>query len=353
MSIEKKLFGVNSENEKVYSYTITNSNNMSVTLLEMGCAIQALRVPDKNGEIKDVVLGYDNVEAYEKHNSCCLGVCIGRNANRIAGGKFSIKGKEYTIALNDGKNNLHSGPDSYTTRVWGSESFKDEEGQGVIFSLKSPHMDQGYPGELDVTVTIVLTEDNAIVLEYDGVAGEDTIFNMTNHSYFNLAGHNSGKCYKQLIWIDADEFTPGDEGSIPTGEFRDVTGTPFDFREYKELGKDIDADYEQIKFGRGYDHNFVLKTTGEDIELVAAMKDPVSGRKMEVYTDLPGMQVYSANYLDGSIRGKEDCYYKEREGVCFETQFFPDAINNMAFESPIVEAGVPFNYVTVYKFVNE
>ena len=352
MSIVKKLVGTTTKNQNVYSYTITNSNNMSITLLELGASIQSLKVPDKNGVIKDVVLGFDNVLQYEKENSANFGVCVGRNANRIGNAHFVINGKEYDIAKNDGPNNLHSGPDGYSSRKWASEEFTDEEGQGVIFSLKSPNMDQGYPGNLEVTVTIVLTEDNSVILEYDGVSDEDTIFNMTNHSYFNLAGHDSGKVYDHVVWIDADEFTPGDAGLIPTGEFADVTGTPMDFRTPKTIGQYINQDYVPLKEAGGYDHNYVLKTNSEDIELVAYIKDPVSGRKMEVYTDLPGMQMYTGNFLNGE-KGKDGAHYSPRDGVCFETQFFPDAINKMQFESPVIEAGVPCNYVTVYNFIAE
>ncbi len=350
MGITKEVFG-KSNGKLVHKYVLTNENGMQLTLIEMGAVIQSLCVPDKDGKLADVVLGFDNLSQYEKENGDNHGAVVGRNANRIKDAKFVIKGKEYTLVANDGKNNLHSGPDMYSTRIWDSESFEDEEGLGVTFSLVSHDGDQGMPGQLDVTVTYVLTPDNAVVIEYDGVAGDDTIVNMTNHTYFNLAGHNSGDVLNQKVWIDADEFTPGDAGLIPTGEYRAVKGTPMDFNEPKTIGQDIDADYEPLVTAKGYDHNYVLKTTGEDIELVAKLIDERSGRTMEVYTDLPGMQLYTGNFLDGTHVGKGGYAYKKRDGVCFETQFFPDAVNNMAFESPVVDAGVPFNFVTVYKFL--
>ena len=353
MGIVKELFGTSGKGEAVNKYTLTNSNGMKMVVIEMGAALQALYVPDSKGNLADVVLGYDTVEQYETENTENYSVTVGRNANRIKDAKFVINGKEYQLAKNDNNNNLHSGPDVYGTRVWESESFEDEEGLGVTFSLVSPAGDQGFPGQFDVSVTYVLTEDNAVVIEYNGVASEDTIMNMTNHSYFNLAGHNSGTINEQKVWIDADEFTPTDEVLIPTGELRSVAGTPMDFNEPKTIGQDIEADYEPLKMAGGYDHNYVLKTTGDELELVAKLIDEKSGRTMEVYTDLPGMQLYSGNFIEGNHKGKEGCYYQRRAGICFETQFFPDSMNNKAFLSPVIKAEEEFNTVTVYKFVTE
>lgn len=349
MSIRKEIFGKNGRGECIASYIMTNENGLELTVIELGAALQSLKAPDRKGQLADVVLGYDNVGQYEKGNSDNLGVVIGRNANRIKDGRFVINGKEYQLAKNDGGNNLHSGPEGYSSRKWDSRIVEDERGAAVCFSLNSPDGDQGMPGELDVSVTYVLTEDNDVIIEYDGVAGEDTVVNMTNHSYFNLAGHSAGDVYSQLVWIDADEFTPSDGGLIPTGEYRSVKGTPLDFTVPKPVGQDIHSDYEQLVRANGYDHNFVLKNQGE-LALVASLEDQASGRFMEVYTELPGLQLYSGNFLNGKVRGKENCYYRKGAGICFESQFFPDSVNNMAFESPVVEAGVPFNFVTVYKF---
>lgn len=349
MSIVRELFGYSSRNEAVYSYTVVNDNGTTMRLIEIGAALQSLKVADREGRFEDVVLGYDNLEQYEKGNGCYLGVVVGRNANRIKDGRFMINGKVYQLEKNDGANNLHSGSNCYSNRRWEGQIVEDERGQAVCFSLTSPDGDQGMPGRLDISVTYILTDDDSVILEYEGAAGEDTIVNPTNHSYFNLAGHASGTIYEQKVWIDADEFTPSDEGLIPTGEFRSVSGTPLDFRVPKTIGQDIDSDYDQLVRAGGYDHNFVLKNKG-NVELVASLEDEKSGRYMEVYTDMPGMQLYSGNFLTGKVRGKDDCYYGKRTGVCFESQYFPDSVNNMAFESPVVSAGVSFEYVTIYKF---
>ena len=349
MGIIREVFGHDSKGENIYSYTITNESGMTIRVIELGAALQSVETADRNGKYADVVLGYDNVKQYETGNGENFGVVVGRNANRIKDAKFMIKGKEYRLAKNDGENNLHSGPDGYSRRRWDSEIVEDERGQAVRFSLVSPAGDQGMPGELDINVTYILTEDDSIILDYEGVAGDDTIVNPTNHSYFNLAGHNSGPVYDQKIWLDADEFTPSDSGLIPTGEYRSVKGTPMDFTTPKAIGQDINADYEPLILAGGYDHNFVLKNNGE-VELAASLYDENSGRYMEVYTQMPGLQIYTGNFLSGKSRGKDDCYYDKRDGVCFETQFFPDSVNNMAFESPVVQAGVPFDFVTIYKF---
>lgn len=349
MGIIREIFGHDSKGENVYSYTITNGSGMTIRVIELGAALQSVETADRDGRYADVVLGYDNVKQYETGNSENFGVVVGRNANRIKDAKFMIKGKEYKLAKNDGENNLHSGPDGYSSRRWESEIVEDERGQAVRFSLVSPSGDQGMPGELDINVTYILTEDDSIILDYEGVAGDDTIVNPTNHSYFNLAGHNSGTVYDQKIWLDADEFTPSDSGLIPTGEYRSVKGTPMDFTTPKAIGQDIGADYEPLILAGGYDHNFVLKNKGE-VELAGSLYDEKSGRYMEVYTQMPGLQIYTGNFLSGKSRGKDDCYYDKRDGVCFETQFFPDSVNNMAFESPVVQAGVPFDFVTIYKF---
>lgn len=349
MSIVRELFGRNSRNEAIYSFTIVNGNGTTMRVIELGAALQSLKVADREGELNDIVLGYDNAEQYENGNGFYLGVVVGRSANRIKDGRFMIKGKSYQLEKNDGPNNLHSGPDGYSRRRWEGQIVDDERGQAVCFSIISPDGDQGMPGRLDLSVTYILTEDDSVILEYEGVAGEDTIVNPTNHSYFNLAGHSSGTVYGQKVWVDADEFTPSDEGLIPTGEYRSVSGTPLDFRVPKTIGQDINSDYEQLVRAGGYDHNYVLKNKG-NVELVASLEDEKSGRYMEVYTDMPGMQLYTGNFLSGKVRGKDDCYYGKGGGVCFESQYFPDSVNNMAFESPVVSAGVPFEYVTIYKF---
>lgn len=349
MGIIKEVFGHDSHGEKVYSYTVTNEHGTRMRVIEIGAALQSLEVADRDGNFADVVLGFDNVEQYEKENGANFGAVVGRNANRIKNGHFVINGKEYQLAINDGRNNLHSGPDGYSSRKWSSEIVEDERGLAVRFSLISPDGDQGMPGELHISAMYVLTEDDSVILEYEGVAGEDTIVNPTNHSYFNLAGHASGTVYNQEMWLAAKEFTPSDSGLIPTGEYRSVKGTPMDFTEPKPIGRDIEADYEPLVLAGGYDHNFVLDNKGE-VELAASLYDRGSGRYMEVFTQMPGIQIYTGNFLSGKVRGKDNCCYGRRSGVCFESQFFPDSVNNMAFESPVAKAGVPFDFVTIYKF---
>lgn len=349
MGIIKEVFGQNSKGETVYSFTVTNGNGTKMKVIELGAALQSLETADREGKLSDVVLGYDNVGQYETGNGENFGVVIGRIANRTKDARFTINGVEYNLAKNNGENNLHSGPDSYSRRRWEGEAADNERGQAVCFSLVSPDGDQGMPGELHVSITYILTEDDSVILEYEGVSDADTVVNLTNHSYFNLAGHSSGTVYEQKMWLAADEFTPSDAELIPTGEYRSVKGTPMDFTEPKAIGADINADYEPLVLAGGYDHNFVLKNNGE-VELAGSLYDEKSGRYMEVFTQMPGMQIYTGNFLNGSSRGKEDCCYEKHGGVCFETQFFPDAVNNKAFKSSVVKAGVPFKYITVYKF---
>lgn len=351
MSMKKENFGTDKHGNPVASYTITNKNGMSVTVIELGAALQAVRVPDRSGNMADVVLGYDDVAHYE-NNEGYLGVVVGRSANRIKKGRFTINGKEYQLEINDGENNLHSGADGYQCRRWDSETVADERGEGVRFSLVSPDGDQGMPGRLEMSATYILTEDNSVVIVYSGVSDADTIVNPTNHSYFNLAGHDSGDICAQKAMINADAFTPSGADLIPTGEFRSVKGTAMDFTEAKPIGQDIDSGYEPLVAPGGYDHNFVLKNGGK-MELAASLYDEASGRYMEMFTMMPGMQFYTGNGLNRQGCGKGGCSYGRRGGVCFESQFIPDSINNPAFESPLLRAGEPFEYTTIYRFTTK
>lgn len=353
MGISVSDFGKYGDGRQIHLYTLKNGNGTVLKVSDIGAELVALETKDKDGKYADVVLGYDHGEDYALHNTNAFGATVGRSANRIAGAKFTINGKEYHLAKNDGENNLHCGPNVYNNRMWDAEPFTDEEGDGVTFTLESPDGDQGMPGNLHVSVTYILTADDSVIIEYEGVADADTIVNMTNHSYFNLHGHNSGDVHKQMVWINADYFTHGNDKCVTTGELVPVKGTPMDFNTEKEIGRDINAEYEPLRRCGGYDHNYVLKTNGEDIDLVASLRDKESGRFMEVYTDLPGLQIYTGNFIDGSVPGKGGDIYKGRDAVCFETQFFPDAINNPQFPSPVVKAGEEFNYTTVYKFMTE
>lgn len=337
-------FGTVKDGAKVCLYTIKNKNDMAVSVTNFGAALVKVLVPDKDGNLTDVVLGYDDAAGYEK-GTASFGASVGRNANRIGGASLEIQNVKYDLAKNDNGNNLHSGPDYYNKRIWETEECKED---CVTFLLHSPDKDQGYPGSLDMRVTYELTQENELKIYYHAVPDKDTIINMTNHSYFNLDGHKEGSVLKHKVEIDADYFTRADAESIPTGELTPVAGTPMDFRIPKELGLEIDADYEAVKLGLGYDHNWVLKTNGKFVK-VAKAEGSHSGIVMEVRTDLPGIQMYTANFLQDE-QGKDGAVYPKRSAVCFETQYFPDAVHHDNFASPICEAGEIYDTVTSYKF---
>ena len=343
-AVRVETFGSTSKKEEAVLYTLTNENGMSASITNYGAALVKLNVPDKEGKLRDVVLGYDDVTGYEKGGGS-FGAPVGRNANRIGGAVITIQDKTYELEKNDNGNNLHSGTNYYNKRIWNVGEKTDSK---IEFVLHSPDGDQGYPGTLDMHVTYELTEDNELRLIYDAVPDQDTIINMTNHSYFNLDGHDSGNVLKELVTLDADYFTRADAQSIPTGELVDVPGTPMDFRMPRALGEAIDADYEAVRLGKGYDHNWVLKNNGKFDKVAQAVSEK-SGIVMEVWTDLPGMQMYTANFLDNE-HGKNGAVYGIRDAVCFETQYFPDAVHHENFASPICKKGMPYHTVTSYKF---
>lgn len=340
------------DGREVYRYTLTNENGVSASFTDLGAIWLTMMVPDKKGEMADVVLGYDCVKNCMEGPGH-FGEPVGRNANRIGGGSFTLNGKTYELEQNSGKNNLHSGPDYYRNRIWDAEVTEDELGTNISFSLFSPDGDQNYPGNANITVSYTLTPDDSLKIDYHMVADADTIANFTNHAYFNLAGHDSGCAMNQKVWLDADTFTIADETSIPTGELVPVVGTPMDFRKMKPLGQDIDADYEPLNFGKGYDHNWALNHEAGELALSAKAVDEASGRCMEVYTDLPGVQLYTANFLGSEYKGKGGADYHGRDGYCFETQYFPDAINKPQFPSPVLKAGEEYKTTTIYKFYCE
>ena len=338
-------FGATVNGDETKLYTLTNCNNMEISVTDYGAALTQVIVPDKEGNLCDVVLGYDEAAEYEA-GGLFLGATVGRSANRIGGASIEINGKIYELVKNDNDNNLHSGPDFYHNRVW---DVKEAEEDHVTFVLESPDGDQGYPGNLHIEVTYTLTEDNAVKISYYGVSDEDTVINMTNHSYFNMDGHASGDVMEQEVWIDADAFTRADKESIPTGEIVPVEGTQMDFRTKKKLGRDIYDDYEALNYGMGYDHNWVLNNDGKFAK-VAEMHSDESGITMEVYTDLPGMQLYTGNFIIDE-KGKGGASYHKRQAACFETQYFPDAIHKENFPGPICRKGDTYKTTTMYKFV--
>jgi len=353
MGITTKSFGKTKKGEEAKLYILENKNGMKAVFSDFGAVLVELWVPDKNGKLEDVVLGFDTLAEYEK-NKPFFGSFIGRCGNRIGGAKFTINGTEYKVENNDSGNCLHGGSVSYDKYMYEAETFEEEGGLSIEFSRLSPDMEQGFPGNLDITVTYTLTDENELAIEYLTVSDKDTIVNLTNHSYFNLAGHNSGVVTDQEVLIEADAFTATDRKLIPTGELADVTGTPLDFRVRKPLADGInDTSCEAIRMGGGYDHNYVLNTTGEEAEYVAELYDKKSGRVMEVYTDLPGMQLYTGNFIVDGLKGKGGCTYGKRHGVCFETQYFPNAMNIDSFKSPVVKAYEEVESMTVYKFTIE
>lgn len=339
-------FGHTAKGEKAKLYSLKNKCGMEIAVTDYGAALVKVLVPDKRGEMKDVVLGYDSAEAYEK-GTVYFGATVGRVANRIGGASFELNGKAYPLTANDNKNSLHGGRDYYNKRMWETV---EVTGERVTFALRSPDGDQGYPGNAEISVSYELTDGNEVKIRYRGVSDGDTLMNLTNHSYFNLSGHASGAVLDQEVFIAGEAYTRADAESIPTGELTPVEGTPMDFREYKAIGKEIEADYEALILGQGYDHNWALD--GEGFRRVAGMRSKETGIVMEVFTDLPGMQFYTGNFLI-SEKGKGGAEYKKRHGACFETQYFPDAVHKDNFAGPKLTAGEAYDTVTVYRFCTE
>ena len=344
-------FGVTPEGDSVRIYTLRNDDGMEARVTNYGGIILSLLVPDREGGLEDVVLGFDDLDGYLSGHPY-FGAIIGRYGNRIAGGRFTLDGQTHELARNNGPNHLHGGVRGFDKVVWTGEPFQNEDGVGVVFTYTSPDGEEGYPGTLQTQVTYTLTDDNELIVDYLATTDRATPVNLTQHSYFNLAGHDSGEILDHVVMIDADEFTPVDSTLIPTGEFRSVEGTPFDFREPTPIGERIETDDQQIRFGPGYDHNFVLRRDGPVAEpvLAARVVEPTSGRVMEILTTEPGLQFYSGNFLDGTLTGKGGVVYEHRTGFAMETQHFPDSPNEDAFPSTIVRPGEEYTSRTIYRF---
>ena len=335
----KKSFGMTPSGEQATLYTIS-CGGLVAEVTDYGAHLVSLIVPDKNGNPADVVLGYDSAEGYAKGN-CFFGATVGRSANRINGASFQINGETIKLPANENANNLHSGPDFYHQRMWtvvyhGSES--------ITLRLESPDGDQGFPGKASIDVTYSLDTNGGLHIEYDAISDKDTVFNLTNHSYFNLAGHEKLNAMDQLLTLTGRHFTPDNAESIPTGELRDVAGTPMDFRTPKPIGQDINADYDALNLQGGYDHNWEVFSNP-----CATLTDPVSGRSMCVFTDCPGVQFYAGNYITDHV-GKGGVTYCKRSGICLETQYYPDSVNHPEWAQPITKAGEPYHSETVYWF---
>lgn len=350
MNITQKSFGKTKNGENTTLYTITNNNGMKVSFTDFGANIVSIVVPDRDGKFEDVALGYKNIEGYED-NKPGFGSLIGRNANRIDGAKFELNNKVYTLDKNEGENNLHGGEPAYNRVMYEAEIYEDEYMTSIDFSRLSPDMEQGFPGNLDITVSYSLTDNNELMIEYHAVSDKDTVVNLTNHSYFNLSGHNSGSIEDHKLWIKSDQFTPTRDDLIPTGEYWDVEGSPMDFRNLKRIGDNIDDDYGPLNQAGGYDHNYVLNINHDEVEKVAELVDESSGRVMEVFTDKPGLQIYTSNMLSPVENGKDGAVYGKRAGACFETQYYPNACNTKSFPSSLLKAGQEYEFITIYKFL--
>lgn len=330
-------------------YRLVNKNGLEMTVTNFGARVVELWVPDRDGNFADVVLGHDNVEAYiDYKGERFLGATIGRFGNRIAAGKFSLDGTEYTLPLNDGPNSLHGGTKGFDMVVWDAEQ---PDGQTLVLSLVSPGGDQGYPGSLRVKMTYRLTDQNEFVVIHEATTDARTVVNLTHHSFFNLHGAGEGTVNDHELMLRADRYTPVDATLIPTGELPTVEGTPMDFRTPTAIGARVEDDFEQLAFGNGYDHNWVLeRLTENEIELAATVYEPVSGRFMEVFTTEPGIQFYGGNFFDGTIVGKGGKTYDFRASLALETQHFPDSPNQPSFPSTVLNPGEKYKHTCVYKF---
>ena len=348
--VTKDNFGQTADGKAVEIYTLTNSRGSEARIMTYGGTVVSLKVPDKSGKLGDVVLGYDSVSDYEKHTSF-FGALIGRYGNRIAKGKFSIGGKEYKLATNNGENHLHGGVKGYDRVVWTARSFTSAAGANLELKYLSKDGEEGYPGNLNITVVYTLTEANELKIVYSATTDKATVVNLTHHSYFNLAGAGSRTILDHDMMINAWKFTPTDSGSIPTGELKNVKGTQFDFTKPVAIGKRIGQDDEQLKFGKGYDHNWVLNKAGKGMTLAATVYERSSGRVMKVMTTEPGLQFYSGNFLDGSIKGKSGQDYPFRSGFCLEAQHYPDSPNEPKFPSTVLKPGQKYSQTTVYQFL--
>ncbi|GJM63173.1 aldose epimerase family protein [Persicobacter diffluens] len=339
MSVISKVFGKLSTGEEVKIFSLENKNGIQVDILNYGGIIAGIHVPDGKGGKRNVVLSYPDVAGYES-DDLYIGATVGRVANRIAKGQFSLNGKTYDLAVNNGPNHLHGGIKGYNSRIWETS----HAGESAIkLSLLSKAGEEGYPGDLIVDVTFEIKDNNQLVIEYNAIASADTIINLTNHSYFNLEGEESKSCLAHELKFASKKFAPTDETAIPTGEEVEVADGPFDFAEFKSIGKDIESDHQQIQWGKGYDHHHIVGGFEKKPRLIAEAKTAASNVSMKVYSTLPGFQFYTGNYLSGQ--------FEERQGFCIETQNYPDAINQPQFPSPVLKKGERYEQQTIFEFI--
>lgn len=348
-SIRKESFGITADSTRVDLYTLTNPSGMQARIMTYGGTLVSLRTPDRNGHLADVVLGFDSLAQYVR-DSPYFGCIVGRYANRIAKGSFTLNGTTYQLALNDGKNHLHGGIRGFDKVVWSATASTPDDDCSLTLTYTSRNLEEGYPGTLKVEVVYTLTPANELKILYTAETDAPTVVNLTHHSYFNLAGAGTGDILGHRMMINADRFTPIDSGLIPTGVLQPVGKTPFDFRTPTPIGERITADDPQLKFAGGFDHNFVLNGTPGTMRLAARVEDPAGGRVMEVLTTEPGLQFYSGNFLDGHHIGKGKHPYRHRYGFCLETQHFPDSPNHPSFPSTVLLPGKTYSTGTIYKF---
>jgi aldose 1-epimerase len=331
-------------------YTLNNGRGMEITVLTYGGILQSINVPDANGDVANVALGFNNLDDYVER-SPYFGCITGRYANRIANGQFTLDGVDYQLATNNGPNHLHGGNFGFDKRIWDATEIHDGSTVGLRLTYTSPDGEENYPGTLEVEVTYLLTRSNSIVMEYHATTDAPTIVNLTNHTYFNLAGEGNGDIYDHQLVINADGYTPVDATLIPTGTIDPVEGTPMDFRKSVAIGDRInDGTFEQLVLGLGYDHNWVLNRTGDGLELAATARDPESGRVLRIFTTEPGIQFYAGNFLDGTLIGTSGRTYRQSYGFALETQHYPDSPNQPTFPSTVLRPGEEYNTTTVFRF---
>jgi aldose 1-epimerase len=344
----RSSFGKTAAGEEVALYTLTNARGVEVRTIARGATIVSIRVPDRAGTLADVTLGFDTLAGYESDGNPFFGNVVGRYANRIGGSAFTLDGKKYPLAANDGPNHLHGGRRGFDEYVWTGEEVSRDGAAGVRWTMVSPDGDEGYPGRLQTSVTYLLTPKDELVVEYEATTDKPTVVNLTQHAYFNLGGEGSGSIADHVLQVHAARYTPVAAGLIPTGAIAPVAGTPLDFTKPERIGARIDAGHEQMKLGNGYDHNFVLDRKGDGLVHALSVFDPKTGRAMDVHTTEPGLQVYTANWLD--VAGKGGKQYGRRHAVCFETQHYPDSPNKPEFPSTVLRPGETYRSKTVFAF---
>jgi aldose 1-epimerase len=347
--VTKTPFGTLEDGGKVSLYTLTSPLGAEARIINYGAIVVSLKVPDRAGKPRDVVLGYDDLAGYV-NDKAFLGAIVGRYGNRIAAGKFTLDGKSYQLDPNDGANHLHGGTHGFYKKLWKAKPVNGQDGPGVELTYVSPDGEEGYPGKVALTVRYTLTRDNGVRIDYRGTTDKPTLLNPTHHSYFNLSGDPAQTILDEELTIDADQTTAVGAGLIPTGALADVAGTPLDFRKPTRIDARIDGQDAQLVLGKGYDHNWVLRGSGKGVRKVAELYDPRSGIVMQVLTDQPGLQFYSGNFLDGTIHGKAGVAYRHRTALCLEAQLFPDAPNHPAFPSATLRPGQPYTQTTIYRF---